>query len=72
VSVRIGEIVLHGVPVRDPYALGDAVRERLAELVAERGLPPGAADHPAPAAVDPDALAAGIAEAVWQRLEVPR
>ncbi len=76
VQVHIGEIVLRGVPVNDPDGLADAVRAHLAELVTERGLPdrstPGGTAHGQPTVqrTGDEALAAGIADAVWQRLGV--
>lgn len=39
VNISVDEIVLNGLSVADPAGLADAVGERLARLVAERGLP---------------------------------
>ncbi len=43
VELHIEELVLEGFPHLDRTQLGDAVRDELARLMAERGVPPGLA-----------------------------
>jgi hypothetical protein len=41
VRVRVEEMVLHGIPHADRHRVADAVRDELARLLAERGVPAG-------------------------------
>lgn len=41
VLVHIEELVFHGFPAKDRYAVGEAVAAELERLFAERGLPEG-------------------------------
>jgi hypothetical protein len=41
VELHIGELVVHGFPVADRAQLGAVVRQELARLFAERGVPAG-------------------------------
>jgi hypothetical protein len=71
ITVEVGEILLHGLAPADPAAFGEAVRLRLAALLAARGLPqPGreAAGLGRLPWRDGNALAIGVAEAIWRRL----
>lgn len=68
VTVTVGAIVVHGAP-REVTGLGPAVEQRLAALIAERGLPGrGATAAPVPHDADARALAEGIATAIWAAL----
>lgn len=43
VIIEIEELVLHGFPAGQRYAIAEAVERELARLVGERGVPPGLA-----------------------------
>lgn len=68
-ELRVDADALHGSA--DELATG--VRRALEQLVADRGLPtrPSTASRGSPEPRDDAALAAHIAEAVWQRLVIP-
>ena len=76
IELHIGELVVHGFPVADRAQLGAVVRQELARLFAERGMPAGLEQGGEIASVDGGelqvaasagvgALAAQIARAVY-------
>ena len=78
VEIAIDELVVDGLDSGARHAVADAVRRRLGELVAERGLPAGvaaraargtvSAELPGPPARRPEALGAELAEALYRGL----
>jgi len=75
-DLRVGELVVDGLPVADRAALGAAVERELARLLAERGVPPSLARGGSVAGLDggrftaapgadPVALGIRIARAVY-------
>jgi len=44
IELHIAELVLHGFAPGDRRAIGQAIEEALAQLLTERGLPPGWAE----------------------------
>jgi hypothetical protein len=40
VDLHIEELIMHGFAPEDRYRIGDAVEKELANLLAERGMPP--------------------------------
>ena len=78
VEVHVGALVVDGVEVRDPEAFGAAVQAALTDLVRvggrhgsspPEGRPP--VELPISGPVD-DALAVGVAEAIWDRIGARR
>jgi hypothetical protein len=52
VRVHIEELVLHGFPANSRYSIGDATRQELTRLLAERGVPERMVNPGATARVD--------------------
>ena len=72
VVVDVGELVLHGFPPADRYAVGDAVRAELTRLVTDGGVPDAWAGGTArldagqvQVGATPDATGAAVARAVY-------
>ena len=79
IELHIEELVLHGFPPTDRYALGGAVERELRRLLAEQGLPGWLAGGGGAAGVDggafdlapeaqPDGIGAQVAQAVYRGL----
>lgn len=62
IELRIDELVLHGVALRDRHRVADAIERELARLVADGGAPAAAAlaTNPAPARPAPPPPPASI------------
>ncbi|NPD27111.1 hypothetical protein [Corallococcus exiguus] len=81
ISLHIDELVLHGVPPAHRVQVGEAVRQELARLLAQDGLPTGlsgavprvdaGAVHVTPGAA-PESLGTQVARAVYSGLGTGR
>jgi hypothetical protein len=78
IELHIEELVLHGFPLSDRYAIGDAVERQLAQLLGEQGVPSSLRSESAtdeirgasfntPHNAKASAIGRQIAQAVYQR-----
>ena len=80
VEIHVEELVLHDVPASQRHAVGRAMEQELARLVAERGVPEGLTARPVLGHVDageltldsgtpPRALGEAVARSVYGRFD---